>query len=1378
MPASTVGTGSLGFVPYLDTKQVYAQIDEFNKKVAGMGEKVKEQASTLDDVAKRLSTIIKGYLTFSLAKGFATELIRVRGEFEKLEISFQTMLKSKQKADILMAEVVDLAAKTPFSLSEAATGAKQLLAYGFAAEDVKKTLVTLGDVAAGVGAPLGDIVYLYGTLRTQGRAYTRDIMQFTSRGIPILEELAKQFGVATSEIQGMVEAGQVGFKDVERAFKSMTSEGGLFANLMQQLSVSMSGVFERLKDAWELMMNDIAKSNEGPIKAVLEGATLVVENYDKVVKTIGVAIAAFGAYKAAVLVTSAAQAVAASTAKGWTVAQTLLYYATLATEKATKLLNATILANPYAAITAAVVALIAALVLFRKETKMVKSAQDILNQVNTEMGKGVNEQKASVDTLLKALQQERVSNESRLEIYNKLRAINPELVKGLDAKTLSYQKLIKNVDEYTAALDKQYRFEKNEKAANASREAADAISDRYKSLAAELAKLNNVQLRADQIGPYGLVTVTAREQRKKDIKNELESLTKSLDDQNKITQSFVDENVKILTGGQQQTIALNKAFYEQRLKEANENLNKLTETELANGQGDVFRQQMKEAKEKLKLWEDPEKAVKAAAKAQDSYNTMLEKQIDLMEELAKLERDAEQTGYTDKARELDGINQRYDDMLNKLDEYNRKVLEFNKKNPANRLQLAGQAEVDRINASRAVELQNLQYKEDAANFLEALDQKRDAFELLRQTEYEGTRQQVDYVREQYKDQLGEAKNYLQLLQATLASVAIKSTVAPLNYKDFLITEDLKKKIKAEEISNDKEAKERQKKEFDDFIDQTQKYYVKRQAIIKKYDRLNQQLSDNRVNMNQKMYDKTLNDLNEAQLDEQRELAKEFLENSKAFQEYEKGFSDKGPAAVEKLIKKLKDLREEMKKQGLVLTDIDEAIVKSSGEKFAVVARDIAGFMSQISGSIEIELSKTVKITGQQVTQIFSNLSTLFSSDSSKSAKQSSIIGLIYSFVSTASNVITTALQTKKDLETGLEPSADAASNITRALQAQNAELERQSALLDDMYGEDKINGLLKLQDDLQKKQAETFEALRDLQIDAIVKQGEYFIDSLFHGSGEILRSDTTAGRLFKLLNDPLGFIPKKVKVSLETIDTTGFNDIEDFIKLLAEIKANDGKYKGFTVVEDDIRALEELITAYDELDKKQKEVRAQIMELFTGTTSDAIVNSIVEGFRQGKRSAEDFADTFEDLMRGAMLNSLKYQTLEKPLKDFYEIFANRAGSDGILTETEIGELRDLYAQIINAAADQYKNLEAITGINLGATSAQTATLAGALKGMSEQTAEVMAGQLGGLRIDVAAQTRLATASLEVQNQIQINTANLAPMLAVLRRMFDEGVKFR
>ena len=208
---------------------------------------------------------------------FGKSVVDSLKNYEYFSASLRTLMHGDaETAKALETQLVSLAAKTPFSLTEVQDATKQLLAYGFAASDVTKNISMLGDVASALKIPFGDIAYLYGTLKTQGRAYSRDIMQFTQRGIPIVKELAKQFGVTEAEVMKLVEAGKVGFPQVEKAFQSLTSQGGMFFNMMSEQSKTVGGQLSNLGDSWEQLKVNIGKSQTGLIASTVSWANSMV----------------------------------------------------------------------------------------------------------------------------------------------------------------------------------------------------------------------------------------------------------------------------------------------------------------------------------------------------------------------------------------------------------------------------------------------------------------------------------------------------------------------------------------------------------------------------------------------------------------------------------------------------------------------------------------------------------------------------------------------------------------------------------------------------------------------------------------------------------------------------------------------------------------------------------------------------------------------------------------------------------------------------------------------------------------------------------------------------------------------------------------------
>lgn len=260
--------------------------DGFSKGLKGAEGDVKRLDSgmnRLNSTIKRVGVGIAAAFSVGAIVNFSKSVIDSLKNYEYFSASLRTLMHGdRNTAKALEGQLVSLAATTPFSLTDVQAGSKQLLAYGFKPGNVTKDLKTLGDVAAGVGAPLTDIVYLYGTLKTQGRAFTKDIMQFTSRGIPIIGELAKQFGVTEDKIQGMVEKGQIGFPQIEKAFKTMTSEGGQFFRMMDEQSLTVGGRLSNLGDSWEQLKVNIGKSQTGIISGTISWVASIVSSLKEV----------------------------------------------------------------------------------------------------------------------------------------------------------------------------------------------------------------------------------------------------------------------------------------------------------------------------------------------------------------------------------------------------------------------------------------------------------------------------------------------------------------------------------------------------------------------------------------------------------------------------------------------------------------------------------------------------------------------------------------------------------------------------------------------------------------------------------------------------------------------------------------------------------------------------------------------------------------------------------------------------------------------------------------------------------------------------------------------------------------------------------------
>ena len=432
-------------------------VDKLSSNMDKSQRKVKELKQNVANANKELENTerISNRLTRSVGKlagAFAIkELVanvtKVRGQFQQLEVAFTTMLQSAEKADALIQQLTKTAATTPFGLEDVAQGAKQLLAYGFEAEKVNETLIRLGDIAAGLSVPLNDLVYLYGTTMAQGRMYTQDLNQFTNRGIPMIAELAKQFGVTESKVRELVEAGKVGFPEVQKVIESLTNEGGKFGGLMEEQSKTITGQISNIEDSISMMFNELGQQSEGIINTTLSGISYVIEHYERFGRILLGLVATYGTYRTAIMLVTAA--------KGWaTAAEALHYNWLLLVEKAQKMLNATMLANPYVLVATLIAGVVVAMVSMKTEAERMKEADEAYEEQKQKVIEAEEEHKRRLEELAGVAGDEALSTDTRREALNKLEQKYPDIFAKYDTE-IEKLKNIKKIKEEIAALDGQ-----------------------------------------------------------------------------------------------------------------------------------------------------------------------------------------------------------------------------------------------------------------------------------------------------------------------------------------------------------------------------------------------------------------------------------------------------------------------------------------------------------------------------------------------------------------------------------------------------------------------------------------------------------------------------------------------------------------------------------------------------------------------------------------------------------------------------------------------------------------------------------------------------------------------------------------------------------
>ena len=445
--------GNLVFDVKANYEGLQKDVEAIKKQFEQMTRKAVEEGKKQADVWQTLLKGATAYFTLQGAQSFISQMVAVRSEFQQLEISFGTMLKSKEKANALMAQMTELAAKTPFGLQEVSEGAKRLLAIQVPAEEVTETLRRMGDVAAGLGVPMGQLIHVYGQVKAQGRLFANDLYQFMNAGIPIIAELSKVVGKSETEIKDMVSAGKIGFPEIQAVIKNMTNEGGLFFNLMAEQSKSLGGQISNLQDNFDQMLNEIGKASEGVVSGAISGVAYLVENYQTLGKIIAGLITTYGAYRAAIIVNNTLVALSTQLTNGWTVAQLAQYRGLLLLEKAQKLLNATMLANPYVFMATAVAALAAAMFVLTDRTSAAEKAQKRLNEEREIAMAKEQEHKQHIEELIDSATNQYLADTDRRKALTELAGAYPQIFAKYDIESIKLAdilKLKKEIAEFDA----------------------------------------------------------------------------------------------------------------------------------------------------------------------------------------------------------------------------------------------------------------------------------------------------------------------------------------------------------------------------------------------------------------------------------------------------------------------------------------------------------------------------------------------------------------------------------------------------------------------------------------------------------------------------------------------------------------------------------------------------------------------------------------------------------------------------------------------------------------------------------------------------------------------------------------------------------------
>lgn len=289
--------------------QATASGKRYGDSLGGITKNLRTQFNLAVQLRNQIANIYSVYA----AERFLQSVIEIGGQFQQQRVALQTMFQDAQKADILFGQIKELAVESPFEFKELAGYTKQLAAFNIPYEEMYDTTRRLADISAGVGVDMGRIILAYGQVRSAEFLKGTELRQFTEAGIPLLQQLADKFTelegrvVSVGEVFDKISTRQVSFQMVKDVLWDLTNEGGQFYNMQGALADTLAGKLSNLRDAYDVMLADIAQSNNSLLGEGLDKITELMQKWDEYSKVILVTVGTLGTYRVALLLATAAQ---------------------------------------------------------------------------------------------------------------------------------------------------------------------------------------------------------------------------------------------------------------------------------------------------------------------------------------------------------------------------------------------------------------------------------------------------------------------------------------------------------------------------------------------------------------------------------------------------------------------------------------------------------------------------------------------------------------------------------------------------------------------------------------------------------------------------------------------------------------------------------------------------------------------------------------------------------------------------------------------------------------------------------------------------------------------------------------------------------------
>ena len=1317
-------------------------------------------------------------------KALGSEIIRVRGEFQAADTAIQTLLGSKEKADVLMKQVREYAKISPLEFSDVTKATQMMLGFNIEAEKVPRYLQAIGDVSMGDTQRFSSLTLAFSQMSAAGKLMGQDLNQMINAGFNPLQQISEKTGKSIATLKEEMSKGAISAEMVQQAFIDATSAGGKFYNMSENASKTINGQLSMMQDAMDAAFNELGQKSEGVIMDGIQMTTSLIENYETVGKVLVGLVTTYGAYRTAVMLAIMA------TSKH-TIAEVALTNARVLARKAQLALNAAMLTNPYVLLATAVIGLGAAMWAFHDSTTAAEKAQKRFDEQKKQSIKKEQEHKQRLEELISTLQNEYTSSMDRVKAMDAIKNEYPALFqkyidekghirdlialwkeyneeagkRNVEENKINYNNSKKLIDEYEQVIGLWKRFGEDPNFhKNSLNESEKQLADKYKNetlstLKSKLDEERNVlrnyqkEVRSDELAQWQL-----------DLKKNTDvQLKVELDEMKRLQQARKNNKWYSLNVG---VGSLKGATTESELQ----NRIDILESELKSRKTSTYQEDYEAAK---KAWEDAKKKLSEIEKdkskftskqyeeAKERKETAEKKYKDLGgitgSSLTKQENQAKKE--TEKLRkQQEGIRSQND----KISEIERKQAIQRKRQAEDMEMEISQSEIDAM--TEGAEKKRMQRELDNRKEIQSLErQKEDMIQAVIQAEKE-----IFDAQEELK-----AKENNKYQKKTFDSSKV-DTGKISSIWDTIIENTSKKQL--DDKIRDQEAS------WNEYLIKFGNYQQKRLAIIEKYDKAIKEAEtagdaailmkekanalddfDNSVKnsttlMGQLFVDASQKSVNEIQgIIEKAELLMQYLAAIKD----EQGNAQIGGKTVSK-----KDIL------GLGISDNTLQNLELSTDQVESLRDAIDRLKGELGGKSPFKLFKTqvkqatdkiaqggkknivqgISEIGSAVTQFTpaisqfgQDLGTIFGNDDlgNKIAGISDALGGVGQTAMGVGQIMS------GDIVGGAMSAVSGISSVVKALDglfgadySRYNEMKSQYEALDSVWDTliDKKKEYIKMSygDEAYKvgKEAETL----------IKQQTQRYYELLneLRQSGSSIGSSSLGKRIEKRLSkkdwDRISGAVGESVTNAESLLNLSAEQLKEVLadpKLVSVLNTVNGDF---------VKYIQDIVNGSEKLEDIQNQVKEQL----TQVSFDSVFDNFVDTLMDMDSSAKDFANNFERYMQKAMLTTMLGDKYKAELQKWYDAFAAANDNKTGISEEDYKKLQEQWNDIVTDAVKERDKLKELLGWT-SESSSQDSTKRG-FEAMSQDTGEELNGRF----------TALQASNEEIKNQsvVQSQALNL------------------